>query len=322
MLDLTLSYDQKHYNVSGHNTIILQDNLNGFDLNYRSSVLDELDIMVNKKNINVLTSYIVNQQVKDNYQNFNFSLDFKYLKNLYNGFSQHRYDVGNSFINFLCSFNGSMHVSRCLLVAILKKFGFFNPDYVSKGFSFELDKLDGYIQDYVGGRDALYRKWFISDDSEDFFQKTNSIGSYLRFDHANNINQLKSQLTNSFVHLVSESMATSYHPFIGEKFLYSVVTKGLFVAYGQPGWHSVVEKYYGFRSYNKLFDYRFDEIMNPIERLVELVVMISKFSKLSPAEWHDLYCLENDTIEYNYDHYYSGDYLRCLSKFSHIDYVD
>ena len=101
-----------------------------------------------------------------------------------------------------------------------------------------------------------------------------------------------------------------------EKFLYSIVTRGLFLAYAQPEWHQHLEKYYGFKKYTQLFDYRFDSIQNPVERLTELMTMISKFSLLTPHEWHDLYLLEQDTIEYNYDHYFSGDYLKCLKQYS------
>lgn len=43
--------------------------------------------------------------------------------------------------------------------------------------------------------------------------------------------------------------------------------------------------------------------------------MISKFSVLSTNDWGDLYLLEQDTIEYNYDHYFSGGYLEHLKKY-------
>jgi hypothetical protein len=105
-------------------------------------------------------------------------------------------------------------------------------------------------------------------------------------------------------------MATSYYPFVTEKFLYSVVTRGLFLAYAHPGWHAHLEKYYGFKPYTRIFDYRFDNIGNPVERLVELMTMISKFSKLSKQEWHELHEIERDTIDYNYDHYFSQNYLK------------
>ena len=138
---------------------------------------------------------------------------------------------------------------------------------------------------------------------------------HVRFDHSNNIYNLENKITQSFLHIVSETMPTSYYPFVTEKFLYSIVTRGLFLAYAQPGWHQHLEKYYGFKRYTKLFDYRFDSIQNPVIRLVELMSMISKFSVLSSDEWRDLYLLEQDTIEYNYNHYFSQDYLKCLAKF-------
>jgi hypothetical protein len=87
------------------------------------------------------------------------------------------------------------------------------------------------------------------------------------------------------------------------------------LSYAQPGWHTHLEKFYGFKKYTKLFDYRFDLIQNPVERLVELMTMISKFSTLSLDEWQDLYLLEQDAIEYNYDHYHSRAYQRCLSQY-------
>jgi hypothetical protein len=103
-------------------------------------------------------------------------------------------------------------------------------------------------------------------------------------------------------------MATSAYPLISEKCFYSIVTRGLFVAYAQPNWHAFLEKYYGFRLYHKLFDYKFDSIVNPVERLLELVTMLCKFKSLSTSDWRDLYELEKDSIEYNYDQYFSGRY--------------
>ena len=126
---------------------------------------------------------------------------------------------------------------------------------------------------------------------------------------------MENKLTQSFLHIVSETIATSYYPFVTEKFLYSIVTRGLFLSYAQPGWHAHIEKYYGFKLYTKLFDYRFDSITNPVERLVELMTMVGKFSKLTPFEWHDLYLIEQDNIEFNYDHYFSGNYLNVLKEF-------
>ena len=200
-----------------------------------------------------------------------------------------------------------------MLVSILHKFNWFDKNYCSKNFVTDTDKLDGFIKQYTGTKQQFYNKFFLNNDSDKFYNEATGFG-HLRFNHNQNIKNLESRLTESFIHIVSESVATSYHAFVTEKFLYSVVTRGLFLPCGQPGWQAHLEKYYGFKRYDKLFDYKFDKIQNPIERFVELMSMISKFSVLKPTEWNDLYQIEAETIEYNYDHYFSGQYLKHLHK--------
>ena len=298
------------------NKLVVLDHLGGFDSSFNNDILTKINAMA-LPGTQVEVSYIIEPYIADNYSNLQLTKKrwpmFDSLQ-LYNTHPELNYK------NFVCSFNGSEHVSRKFLVSILKKFGYFNPDYCSKNFSYTTNKLDGHIYDYVSNDIEFYRKFFISNNSEDFFQSIKSFGhvKFDQFDHDKNIYNLENKLTESFLHLVSETMATSYVPFVTEKFLYSVITHGLFLAYAQPGWHNHVEKYYGFKRYTKLFDYRFDSIQNPVERLVELMTMISKFSVLSSADWKDLYQLEADTIEYNYDHYFSGNYLEHLKKYESI----
>ena len=93
-----------------------------------------------------------------------------------------------------------------------------------------------------------------------------------------------------------------------------MISRGLFVAYAQPGYHAHLDDLYGFKPYTKLFDYSFDSIPNPVDRLINLLSMLSKFQNLKTYDWHDLHQLEIDTINYNYDHYFSGDYLQHIEK--------
>jgi hypothetical protein len=292
----------------------LIDHICGFDINYKNIYFDKLQQHSKNANSAYIIKYhqILSDNIKNNYSN---------LKLLFDAESHHRINLKHfvnykihpqiNYKNFICSFNGTPHTSRKLLVSILEKFGYFNIGYCSKNFTFTTDTLNGHITDYVN--DRFYSKFFISNDSETFFNSINSFG-HVQYDHKQNIYNLESKLTESFLHIVSETMATSYVPFVTEKFLYSIVTRGLFLAYAQPGWHNHLEKYYGFKKYNKLFDYRFDAIQNPIERLVELMTMVSKFSRLTIADWNDLYLIEQDTIEYNYNHYFSGKYLEYLRQ--------
>jgi hypothetical protein len=293
--------------------IFLIDHLNGFSFDLKNSILD---LLVERKCSNTIyLQYIVDSQLKEKYK----SINVKFSSNLQNtiNFSNHiNYKIHPeiNYKNFICSFNGSPHVSRKLLVSILNKFGYFDTNYCSKNFSYSVDMIEGHISECVGNQDNFYNKFFIATNSDDFFQNKFSFG-HVRYNHSQNIHNLENKITQSFLHIVSETMATSYVPFVTEKFLYSIVTRGLFLAYAQPGWHAHVEKYYGFKRYTKLFNYHFDTIQNPIERLVELITMIGKFSHLTSTEWRDLYLLEQDTIEYNYDHYFSKNYLIELKKY-------
>jgi hypothetical protein len=309
-----------HITVPGYNfdailidkILSIDDHCGGFDQQYFSLALNQAVLIAKQNNaIAIKTEYIPDTKVVSRYP------DIRFLYKLHDAWKKMQvYNVHPliDFKNFVCSFNNSAHVSRKLLVSILQKFGYFDKNYCSKKFIFSADILDGHITDLDSTNSNFYRKFFIADNSEDFFQTIHSFGHVL-FDHSKNIYNLEHKLTESFLHIVSETMATSYYPFVTEKFLYSIVTRGLFLAYAQPGWHAHLEKYYGFKRYTNLFDYRFDSIQNPIERLIELITMISKFSILSPAEWKDLYLLEQDTIEYNYDHYFSQDYLKGLKQY-------
>jgi hypothetical protein len=301
--------------INNGEKILLIDHLNGFDNNISNQILTNLNDNMQGRN-KIWHVQILDNLVKSRYNNLDIEFDFqRQCQKLWVPFATYNQHPHIDYKNFICSFNGSDHVSRKLLVAILEKFGYFTTDYCSKNFVFTKDKLGGHITDYVGDQDNFYRKFFIANDSDIFFDKINSFG-HVQYDHKRNIYNLEHKLTQSFLHIVSETMATSYYPFVTEKFLYSVVTRGLFLAYAQPGWHEHLEKYYGFKRYTKLFDYEFDSIQNPVDRLVELITMISKFSILSTSDWRDLYLLQQDEIEYNYNHYFSDDYLKHLKQYA------
>lgn len=302
------------------NRFVLGDHLNGFSKDLTNSVFDHLELRATQQNtqFTVLVDQHYPKKIHKKYPNLHIKFDMNIFKQKsalesLRGYTLHP-DI--NFCNFLCSFNGGAHVSRKLLVAALNQFGMFDKNYCSKNFSFSIDELDGHIQELttINNRQRFFRKFLVTDQSQDFFQTVYSFG-HDRFEHARNVYSLESIITKSFVHVVSETMATSYYPFVTEKFLYSVVTRGLFLAYAQPGWHRHLEKYYGFRLYTNLFNYQFDEIACPIERLIELMSMISKFSTLSMDDLKNLYELEVATIEYNRAHYFSGDYLKSLEKF-------
>jgi hypothetical protein len=269
------------------------------------------------KTYTVTTEYILPSWISEQYPNLNIVSSAELQQQI--TFSLHavlpKIEPTKHFKNFVCSFNGADHVSRQFLTSVLHKFGWFNPDYSSKNFVTTQDRVDGNLQKYCSPeQEPVYRKFFITDP--EFYTTKFEIADFAagQYDHLTNIAVLQNIINSSFVNIVSETNATSYCPFVTEKFLYPVICRALWVAYAQPGYHAHLEKYYGFRKYNKLFDYRFDSIQNPVERLLELLSMLAKYSNLSRQDWQDLYQVEQATIEYNYDHYASGDYLKILNS--------
>lgn len=295
------------------NIFKIQDHIGGYDKNLKNLCFEKLK----NSTYTIVVHEIIQNEIKKNYPNLTFVFDANWQDRLnLNAFQKYNMHPPLRYKNFLCSFNGSGHVSRQLLSSILANQGFFDPNYSSKNFAYDNNWITSHLDklDLTSSESHLYSKFFVN--SDEFNDNVYSFG-HVRFDHAKNIYNLENKLTQSFLHIVSETMATSYHPFVTEKFLYSIITRGLFLAYAQPGWHKHVEKYYGFKLYDTIFDYSFDEIQNPVKRLIKLMEMTSKFSALSTNDWLDLYHMEQYNIEFNYDHYFSGDYLKQLAQYEH-----
>jgi hypothetical protein len=309
-------------------SFILLDHIHGFDVNKENSILNFLDrrSAEKQKKYDIKTQYIFNDDVLKNYKNLNiqFSLDAQHSINFSHYDIIDKLTKNKNIKNFVCSFNGADHLSRQFLTSALYKFGWFKHEFCTKNFIASRDRIDGNLDWYTNeNTNSFFRKFIISDtqESEMFYNNTHGF-SYSPYEHLHNIQVLETPISLSFVQIVSETLGTSYYPFITEKFLYSIVTKGLFVTYGQPGWHDHLEKYYGFKKYDKIFNYEFDQIDNPVVRLVKILEMLSKFERLSEEDWHDLYRMEYETIEYNYDHYFSRGYLHHLKNIDLLNLGD
>jgi len=296
----------------------INDHATGFLDNGSNKILDRLD----DRQLTVWTQYIVNDQIKTRYPNLTFNLDIDLPKSTLmlptelEPVGQQRFAPKKDFKNFVFSLNGNNNITRQLLISALYKFGWFDPDYGSKHFIFTRADVDGKINHYCGSAERFYRKFFLSDEPEfDQFLSTRFGIQYRSHEHAHNMQVLAHSIAQSFVQIVSETSGSCGYPFVTEKFVYPILARTLWVSYAQPGWHNYVETYYGFRKH-QIFDYSFDLITNPVERVIALLSMLSKFKYLSQFDWHDLYLLEQDTIEYNYDWYFSRGYLKNLKTIS------
>jgi len=295
------------------------DHLDGFDYHMHNTWLTRLQHRAEQEDreFRVKTSYT---SIPSRHRYPNIAFEYLYFHQLDEFLKYRERNHNQQFKNFVCSFNGAEHVSRKFLLAAMHVRGWCNPKSVSKNFTWPTEQLCGHIEDYVGNRYNYYKNFFINNDSEQYHTSENPFGGYSRDNPKlkyssflySSICELSDCLNQSFINVVPETIGTSYWPFVTEKFLYSVVTNGLFIAYAQPGWHASVHTHWGFKMFKNIFDYRFDNEENPVVRVIALTDMLSRFEHLTPYEWHDLYLLEKDTLDYNYDHYYSGDFKKCL----------
>jgi len=293
-------------NLNNVDSLDVYDHLNGFDKDLNNKLLESLSKQNFSKRINVQYTFVDEIFKKYPTLDLNFSLGME-NEMIFRHF--HTYNVHPllNYKNFICSFNGSSHVSRQLLTSVLEHFGVFSNKFCTKNFKTSSSQVIEHLNNLglSNNEIKLLRKFFITSNE---FCNTQYTFKYERFKHGNNIFNLENKITQSFVHLVSETMSTSYHPFITEKFLYSIVTRGLFVTYGQPNWHQHLKEFYGFKLYENIFDYSFDLESNPVKRLIKIMEMLLKFKTLSFNDLHELYELEKDAIEYNYNHYFSKQY--------------
>ena len=302
--------------------LVYKDNLGGFDRQYTNLLFDDI-----KHNATVYTQHIFDDKVRNNYPH----LDFKYYGQdpAWDKFQAFRVDqsLTNTFENFLCCFNGHGHVGRQFATALLYKFNLWNNEYCSKNFEYSIDTLDGNISaSMTNDQNArFYSKFFLGHDqkTKTFYQTANGwdyIGK--TGSHKNHFPILSKKLKSSFVKLVTETCCESYYPWPTEKILYPIVCDTLWLAYAPPKYYEHLEKFFKIKKYDRIFDYSFDDIYNPVERIFAIVSQLHSFKYLNKFDWHDLWLMEEDTIAYNKEIYHNGTIKQNLDKLKDIDSIE
>ena len=299
--------------MSAIKPITISDHFGGFSKDFSNNTLDQLKDSSSLINC----EYIVDQRILSKYPNFRFRFDSNLWMNGNKITDLLKFKTAHNkkdIQNFICSFNGSDDVARQFLTSALYKFKWFDDNFCTKNFITFKDRVDGNLAQYFDNQseEQFYRK-FILHDNDELFGKVISC-NYHKFDHLANIGILEDKINKSFIQLIGETLGVSYYPFVTEKIFYPIMCNTFWLAFAQPGYHKFVEQHFGIKRYNKIFDYRFDDIENPVVRLVELLTMLSKFQNLSTLDWDDLYNIESDTIYYNYDFVHSGKFKKKIAK--------
>jgi hypothetical protein len=296
--------------------VVLRDYINGFDSTLNNKILDHLQHLEGPKS-KVRWGMPWHPTVIKNYPELELIIDHDLCEDyLYKPLYSYTEHPPVNIDRFVCSFNGSGHVGRRLLTSAMRKLNLFDAVSCTKNFAYDAIDIDGHINDYADEQHARFLSKFIVSRDPDFDKSFYSIDDWSknRFAHESNIERLAPIVTRCFLHLVSESWSHSYQPFVTEKFLYSVLNRGLFLAYAQPAWHHVLRDFYGFKWYSTIFNYDFDLVTDPVTRLYKLLMEIQKFRTLTSDDWRDLYLMESDVIEYNYDHFMSRTFYKVATE--------
>lgn len=295
------------------------DNLDGFKEDYSNQYLD----LLKDRKVEIFYINYLKPEVHQRYPNikFRFDPDFVndyYLKDTYDLRELSKTD-SNKLEKFLCCFNYNPHPGRLLLTSALFKMKLWDNDTCTKYFENNIDQMDGYIQSH-NVNERLYTKFILDRSSKgvEFYGKQFQQSVFVDRDNRfMNYPNVKDIINKSFISLISETIPTAYHPYVTEKFLFPIITSSIWISNAQPGYHKLIQDVYGFKLFEEIFDYSFDSIKDPILRMVTLLETVKKYQHLTIDEWEDIKEMVKEKLEFNRDHYFSGDYFKCLQKVSY-----
>ena len=116
------------------------------------------------------------------------------------------------------------------------------------------------------------------------------------------------QSMESFVHVVTETCFWDTKKHLTEKIFKPIVLKQPFLLLGCTNNLSYL-KNYGFKTFNRWWDESYDSCNDPIQRIKMVVNILEDLNKLSNSELEDLLKEMEDTLEYNYNLFFSKQFI-------------
>jgi hypothetical protein len=171
--------------------------------------------------------------------------------------------------NFI-SLNGRIKHHRALLVDLLAKYNLIDKGVISwHNVPYNVDQHAPYYPwkywtPTVLTLDGPYNIPFVIDSKDTYNQY-----------------KMPAQYYESFVQLVCESSVDMF--VLSEKTAIPLLYKKPFIVYGCAGFHKILEEM-GFHLYTEIFDYSFDQIVDPLERAELVTQNINKVCNMSKNE--------------------------------------
>lgn len=178
---------------------------------------------------------------------------------------------------FTC-YNRNTRPHRVILLHYLKEKGLLDSNY----YSFFDSKYDrrSYNQMYPFNFYNVTVKENLLEDPDLVNE------NYYSYDHA---------FTSTAFQLVTET--TDSHIFLTEKTFFPILAKKPFITFGAQYTNTIL-KDFGFKLYDKVFDYSFDEIEDTVERAKKITEEINRITSVyTPSQ---IYEELKSTVEYNY----------------------
>ena len=123
---------------------------------------------------------------------------------------------------------------------------------------------------------------------------------------------VKDWYTNSYLHIVTETLFSGENCFLSEKIFRPIINLQPFLIFGQPR-NLIKLKQLGFKTFSPFINEMYDLEVDDKKRILMLEKEILKFAKMSLQEIHDWYYSITDILIYNQKH---------LASFANCDFFD
>jgi hypothetical protein len=117
----------------------------------------------------------------------------------------------------------------------------------------------------------------------------------------------------SFVNVVTETCFWETKKHLTEKIFKPIILKQPFILIGCANNLSYL-KQYGFRTFDKWWNESYDQCQDPIQRINMVVDILEELSRLSNKQLHNILIDMEETLEYNFHHFYSQEFVDSIWK--------
>ena len=112
-------------------------------------------------------------------------------------------------------------------------------------------------------------------------------------------------LTSAFFHIVTETVYFFPKLHLTEKIFKPIIAQRPFILVAAPG-NLAYLKSYGFRTFDRWIDESYDEETDHYIRIEKITAELERLCKLTPQQLKQMHAEMQDTLEYNFDHFYGN----------------